>query len=526
MNKQPRLSAILRILLFLLNVPLLSVTVHGQAQCGFAETISYPIDAGTFRMTQGFAVPSERHHGRFHTGEDWYGGRGMSYGQPVRAIAAGRVTYAYAIGWGRDGGVVIIEHTFPDGAIAYSQYGHMIETDTVQFPRGFECVQAGQVIGVVGDARPAPHLHFEIRVNNPDVPGPGYTWEDPVTLGWRSPAKFITNRQAWLHPAYQWHIEAGGEAGPIAPPLALNDGSLLYLDGDMLKRATYDGRVLWRIVLEHRAVDVSGYRGTPLLTYADGTVQVINLDGTLGESWQTDISPDGPPLFAGEAPVFHTSDNALVMLDETRRGVIWRLEGVPEYVRGYVAGDSDNFTVGLITAENEIRTISWTGELLYRGWLRETGSFATAEDGSLLAYTRGGLWRIDSSGTWSLVMENAPPGGGSSAALVTDAGRMYLFDGETMHAYSRDGELLWQSAVPDVSGLAELVLYGNVLLLTSNHGDIAALRESGGLCGQTKIFGDDRARLWYELGGDGVLRVAVADQIMGLDWRRFTGACG
>jgi molybdopterin-guanine dinucleotide biosynthesis protein A len=41
----------------------------------------------------------------------------------------------------------------------YSQYGHLVETDAVRFPQPYTCVSAGDVIGVVGEARPAPHLH-------------------------------------------------------------------------------------------------------------------------------------------------------------------------------------------------------------------------------------------------------------------------------------------------------------------------------------------------------------------------------
>ncbi|RMG85576.1 MAG: M23 family metallopeptidase, partial [Chloroflexi bacterium] len=129
---------------------------HLQNECGIVERISHPIDTETWRLVQSFSAASPRHQGRFHTGEDWYGGRGMSAGSPVRAIANGRVTYSSPSGWGRDGGVIIIEHTFPDGSIAYSQYGHLGEGGIDSFPPRLSCVEAGQIIGVVGDARPAP----------------------------------------------------------------------------------------------------------------------------------------------------------------------------------------------------------------------------------------------------------------------------------------------------------------------------------------------------------------------------------
>ena len=41
-------------------------------------------------------------------------------------------------------GVVIVEHTFPDGSIAYTLYGHMEQTDTLFFPPVGQCVDRGR----------------------------------------------------------------------------------------------------------------------------------------------------------------------------------------------------------------------------------------------------------------------------------------------------------------------------------------------------------------------------------------------
>ena len=156
----------MRLLIFVLLIfGLLPAAAHAQADCGIVNAVDFPVDRSLFQLMQDYAVPSPRHQGRWHTGEDYSAGPGLTLGQPVRAIAVGRVTYSSPIGWGRDGGVVIIEHTLPDGSIVYSQYGHMMETDSIRFPGVLACVDAGQVIGAVGDIRPAPHLHFEIRVN-------------------------------------------------------------------------------------------------------------------------------------------------------------------------------------------------------------------------------------------------------------------------------------------------------------------------------------------------------------------------
>lgn len=523
-RRKPLPHFAIQLTLFWLLVSLVIVSAQGQTQCRVVNNINYPIDTGVFQLVQDYGVASPRHQGRFHTGEDWYGGRSVSFGQPVRAAAAGRVTYSSPLGWGRDGGVVIIEHTFPDGTTAYTQYGHMAETTTVTFPERFSCVEAGDVIGAVGDVRPAPHLHFEVRVANPDTPGPGYSREVPFDEGWRSPERFVTNWQAWLHPAHRWHVEQGDAQGPIVPPLVLNDNSTLYVEGRTLRRATNDGRVLWRVGLERRPVSITGFQGAPLITYADGTMQTISPEGAPIDTWRVDFSPDRAPLAAGNLLIFHTSDGALVAIDSTRRAIAWRLDGVPDFVRAHVAGDAETFTIGLITAEDDILTISRAQGIVYQGRLRDVGSFATAPDGALMAYTRSGLWRIDSSGTWSPAMDDVPAGNSSSAIVVTAEGRTYLFDGTMLHAYLNN-QLLWEIPVDGITGLATLNQYGSVLLLTTTHGHIITVNDAGRYCGQMRIYGDNTTRVWHNLGSDGILRISVGAQVMGLDWNQFIGAC-
>ena len=88
-------------LLLILNSP---PVLRAQADCGRVDQIVFPVDQSRFTLVQAFGAPSVRHQGRFHTGEDWYGGRGTTEGLPVVAAANGRVTYSYDLGWGRDGG--------------------------------------------------------------------------------------------------------------------------------------------------------------------------------------------------------------------------------------------------------------------------------------------------------------------------------------------------------------------------------------------------------------------------------------
>ncbi len=497
---------------------------NAQAQCGFVESLIYPIDTSTFQVAQDFAVPSVRHQGRYHTGEDWYAGRASNHGigTPVRAIAAGRVTFASTIGWGRDGGVVVIEHTFPDGSIAYSQYGHMVETDNARFPVQWSCISQGAVIGAIGDVRPAPHLHFEIKTSDGTSPGPGYNWEEPVSVGWRKPAKFIQNWNAWLQAGVLWRFDLADESGPISPPLSLDDNSLLYLDANRLGRASPDGRSLWRINLERPAVGLTFRGADALVVYADGSMQRVNRDGTLAERWETGLALDSAPLALGETVLFHTPENALVSFGADRQSVQWTLPQMPPLLRGAQAAGLN----GVVTQDNRLLVLSPGGELLNATQFSEPASVTTDPQGVLMAYTQSGLWRFGSDGTWQSALADTV--GGRSAALTwtADGQQLFLFDGRVLRAYSRDLALLWQVELPPVTGLTTLTDYAAALLLTSNHGHIIALQKTtGNICGSTRIYGDDRARAWHHLGTDGVLRVAVADQLLGLDWARFLGGC-
>lgn len=526
-----KLNFIAFISLYMMFCSILYPTQTQSSDCGIADTINYPIDTTFFQLAQDFAIASPRHQGRYHTGEDWYGLRNQSYGQPVRAAARGRVTYAYTLGWGRDGGVVIIEHEFPDGTIVYTQYGHMAETDTYPFPTRFECVEPGQVIGIVGDSRPAPHLHFEVRVANSDTPGPGYSWSNPYDEGFRDPQKFIKNMQARLQRGYLWQVVTS-DGNPtvdfrrIAPPLILNDNSMMFFEGNFIKRATQDGRILWRKSLERQPISIVGFQGFPIVTYVDGTMQTVNSEGDLGETWRLDFSPRYYPTSVGDWWLFLTTDNKIVGLSSDLREVVWEVDNIPDFTRWHITGDTDNFILGLITTEGEILTLAQSGEVINRSLLRDSGSISSLpDDDGLLIYSRGGLWKMSRQGEWSLYMDDAPDGGYSAATLALDDGRLFLFDGTILHAYSPDFTEIWSAELNNVSGEVRLDWVDNFILLTSTGGNIITLRPDGGICNRTQVYGQEEALLWHDFGNDGTLRVAIADQIIGFDWIQFLGGC-
>jgi murein DD-endopeptidase MepM/ murein hydrolase activator NlpD len=165
------------------------------------------------------------------------------HGEPVRAIANGRVTYADPEGWDTEKGVVIVEHSLPDGSRVYSLYGHMEPIGDYFFPGVGQCVTPGQIVGAVGDpSLSAPHLHFEIRVMLPDDGGPGYWDTNPLEAGWLNPLDFVR----------LWQLRLAGTEEDAASPMSATSaactspacrrrhrrGQLIVADGSMLEGVT------------------------------------------------------------------------------------------------------------------------------------------------------------------------------------------------------------------------------------------------------------------------------------------------
>ena len=517
-------------LLLILNSP---PVLRAQADCGRVDQIVFPVDQSRFTLVQAFGAPSVRHQGRFHTGEDWYGGRGTTAGLPVVAAANGRVTYSYDLGWGRDGGVVIIEHRFNDGTVAYTQYGHIRPGVDQPLPPRLSCVTAGAVIGFIADVRPAPHLHFEVRTGAPDLPGPGYSREDPSTLVYLPPSQFLVNQAAWLSPAYRWHIDLGDGPqalhGPFALPYTLSDSSVLYLDvpGTTLRRATPDGRILWRTRLDRPAVGVFGFQGASWLIFSDGAFQIVNLDGTLGERWRVDAALAGAPLSVAGLLVFPQQGGGLIAIDPARRQLAWASADAPDFVHTFVSSDGPEALLALLTEAHELWLFNARGEFISRTQLREGASFARVSDDSsaMRVYARGGLFIVDAEGRWALEDETAPRGGQHSAIHIAADGRRFLFDGETLHAYSPDRSLLWVTRIGPLQGRVEMTELEGTLLLLSGGGTLAVIGGTGVFCNRLDLYGDEAARIWVQLGVDGLLRFAIGDHLAALDWVRFKRAC-
>lgn len=492
-----------------------------QDTCPVVNAVNFPVDPTTYTIAQDYAARSPRHDGRYHTGEDWVIPGGAPSGGIVRAVATGRVTYALPLAWGRDGGVIILEHTLPDGTVAYSVYGHLREADGVPFPALGACVERGTALGVIGDARPVPHLHFEIRTENGSTPGPGYTATYPDFIGYRRPSAFITEWAARLSVAVRWVTTLRDPGGPLAPPLLLNDNSALVLTPGAVTRILPDGRAFWRTTLDRPAVAVTGAAGAALVHYADGTVAPITPDGALLAGWQLEIAPAGAPFMLEDLLVFPTANGRLAALDATRRTVVWEAGAAPPFTGAHVAGQ----VIALRTADNVLLTLGRANlRELDRAQLRPTSAVAANPNGDLFVYTRTGLWRVLADGVWEPAPHaaTAPTGPAGLAALPNSD--VLLYDGETLARLTPDGTARWRVPLPGVRGRVALYAIDERALLLSTGGDVALADPFTGVCRVRLTGTTPDALLWHARRGD-TLRVVIGTTFAALDWERLTANC-
>ena len=140
------------------------------------------------------------------------------------------------------------------------------------------------------------------------------------------------------------------------------------------------------------------------------------------------------------------------------------------------------------------------------------------------------LSEVDASGTWTKVTENLNGDSASSAIVSTADGSRYFFGGgasPNLTATDFQGKPMWQVALADVTGHAQLIAKDKALVLLTTDGDLITLQAATGMiCSQLHMYGDRRSSLWYDFGSNGTLRVGLADQVVGLDWKTFAGNCG
>lgn len=524
-----RSAIIMFIVLFGLLPAYLPAPVAAQSPCGMVEGISPPLASDEFRVVYPFGQPSSRFDGRYHAGEDWFGTRATTYGTPVQAIAKGRITYSAPWGWGRDKGVVIIEHALPDGTWWYSLYGHMEEVNGHTFPPVYTCVDEGDIIGAIGRPRPAPHLHFEIRNFGSDAPGPGYWSTNPIYSGWQNPAKFTANWQGWLHPAHRWHLALTEESGPQEPPIIREDGTAIIYEAGRLQAVTADGLVLWRYALQED-LDIARelpYQGQILVVDHSGIVQLWSLDGGFLEAWQISETAINTATAWEDLLIVQTGANELVAYGPDR-AERWRVANIPQILEAHVAPQM----MAVMSAQQQLTFLGLDGRIYSQATLRETGDLAPAPDGGFYVRSQSALWHVDNSGTWHRLAEAPRVVPRLSTLYSLPDGRFFLTTGQreqTLQAYDAQGQELWATSLPvAMTNQAFITLpeESGPLLLVDGSGQIVLVDPATGTTCQTMhVWGSRRGNAWAGLGPDGLLRLHLADQYLALDWETLRASC-
>ncbi|MCZ2097749.1 MAG: M23 family metallopeptidase, partial [Anaerolineae bacterium] len=265
-----------------------------DAPCGVVDALDYPLDISETldNRYDDFGLFRARFGGR-HTGLDVAFNR---LGEPVYAAARGLVTYADPEGWDTEKGVVIIRHTFPDG-IYYTLYGHMEQSDDIQFPRVGTCVERGDPVGVVGwPSRGLPHLHYEIRNFLPDDGGPGYVTDNPVLSGWFDPLDFTEMWRMRLAPGYVGSVSF--TEVPTLPPVILDDGTSVIAQGDDVIAYTAQGRQSWRVTADGVVTGLVGLPDNRVVAHTRSGQAFTVSGGRYAALWNIP-GPDAPVILLG-----------------------------------------------------------------------------------------------------------------------------------------------------------------------------------------------------------------------------------
>ncbi|GAB4571609.1 MAG: hypothetical protein Kow0077_08730 [Anaerolineae bacterium] len=479
---------------------------HAQPEdCGVVTAIDFPVPVSEDRGDD-FAIYRAR-FGGLHTGVDvaFY-----QYGDPVHAVADGRVTYANPVGWDTEKGVVILEHVFPDGNRFYSLYGHMEPIGDYFFPGIGQCVRMGDIVGAVGSPTlSAPHLHFEIRDFGPDDGGPGYWDENPLLAGWEHPLDFIRRWQAQLQFADVPQAETRAVSAlnpPGVPPLVTPDDGLIMASANTVEGIAPDGDLDWRMELSGTVAGmVLLPDGRVLLRTAStgaqsGDIQLLQ-DGRYTAIWTPPfVLTEGPRLLANGLVAFVTGDNTLAAF--TPEGALrWATPPLGERP-GNLITDGQRLAVRT-DPRAEDSPPAWhvfdqNGVARYQVATANPVFAALSPGGSAFVLDGATLYHISPEYVPAVIARLPAPAGRSTALTTDSADNVYVFtalDEATLTSYAADGTRRWALTLPGTHRQPPLLQAGGDCLfyLLAADGTLYALdRASGEILGETRLYAGGR----------------------------------
>lgn len=415
------------------------------AVCGVVDAVRYPLDdLAETTLARGYDdfARFRANFGGNHTGFDM----GFNqHGDPVRAMARGRVTYSDIEGWDTEKGVVIVEHLFPDGSLIYSLYGHVEETNDITLPRVGNCVAMGDTVGAVGwPSRGAPHLHFEVRTFLPDDGGPGYVTTNPLREGWLHPLDFIHLWQFRLMPAFESYTTF--QDTPTLPPVVQENGVVVMVSGNIVQAVMPPAAVISRISTDGPVSGLARLPDNRVVTYTENGQTAILTNGRFSALWTVDALPEAPVVL-GEVIVFVTAGGGLLAYDPAGQ-TLWTVPPLAarDARLALFRGSRDQAAVAMITSGGVLwRVVDAAGEILHEATYQRAPLVAPLPGGWMLLVD-GTLWRIANG----QAVEVAAINEASSAAArmtVDTVGNIYVYLGDSSHtliSWSPTGRLRWR----------------------------------------------------------------------------------
>lgn len=466
---------LLLILLVLLAFPSIALMQTPPPFCGVVDSFDYPIDD----LVEGyddFALYRARFGGN-HLGIDIGFDR---WGEPVRAAAKGRVTLSNIEEWDTEKGVVVVEHTFPDGSIFYTLYGHMEETDEIKFPRVGQCVDQETTLGGIGwPSRGRPHLHYEIRRLMPNEGGPGYVTTNPLDEGWFNPRDFTELWRMKLAPGF---IDAAAfRSVPALPPVRLESGRYALATGNMLQIVGQPGgEVLSRVETDGVITGLASLPGERIVVHTlNGQVFTLQ-NGRYTALWNV-AGIDEPFLTLGETLVFAMPGGGLNAYDPAGT-LLWSLPAVSSAARlTQFAINGQQIALGVRSDTGGVkwRLVDAAGQVHFEETFSQQPLIAPAWDGSWIGLDGAQFKRFFNGENHTYGSIGSLPGR-ATAATVDALGNTYVYMDDSAHtlvALGPTGEVLWRVRYPTPSAA------------------LPPLMDTGGGC------------LLYTLGMDGILNV-------------------
>jgi murein DD-endopeptidase MepM/ murein hydrolase activator NlpD len=445
------------------------------APCGLVDIFDFPMnppDAADLGNGRDFGVFRNR-YSQHHAGEDWWAAsRSSTFGERVYSIGHGWVTYSQPLGWGRDQGVIIIQHRLRDGRNLLSFYGHL---DPASFlVRVGDCVERGQQIAQIGQPRTAPHLHFEIRTHAPDATLGGYWPTDPTTAGWLPPSATVWEQRLSHSPGVQWlrpYADRGTTAvGQVA------DSFILLEKGELLGLNIATGQLRWR---RSSAAPINrALLHEELLYYLTRDGQLTAY--ALGEQ----AMPSAEPLWATELP----GAGGAALLPLPGGGLIVALR--QQLIAFTAAGE------GVWTAEQAGRPFDWHLQedrllLTLTGgaaavWLIEaqgarplvglpqelSAGYLLVRDETVWLHGRDGLYQLDLAQEAARLHLPLPAGSlvNGSSLILPDGGLLLAHPDvrdRRLIVLDSDGQLRWERSYAAIGGAVRLAAVADAVYLVA-----------------------------------------------------------